>query len=160
MMKWGENIETFVKLANTYKVRMILVGGGAVNFHGYQRHSADVDFWIETTEENMDKLVNVFKDLGYKIEKFPDEVINQMQNISIKFSPYDLDLELITRFSINKSFEEAYKESISKEIKGESLLRWNILSYEDLITSKIKSSRPKDLLDIQQLKQHTNTKHK
>ena len=27
----------------------LMVGGGAVNFHGYQRHSADVDFWIETT---------------------------------------------------------------------------------------------------------------
>lgn len=42
----------------------------------------------------------------------------------------------------------------------ETLLEWNVLSYEDLITSKIKSSRPKDLLDIQQLQQHTNTTHK
>jgi len=25
---------------------------GAVNFHGAQRRSADIDFWIETTEEN------------------------------------------------------------------------------------------------------------
>jgi hypothetical protein len=32
---------------------MILVGGGAVNFHGFQRHSADIDFWIDVSEENL-----------------------------------------------------------------------------------------------------------
>ena len=46
---WEENIDSFVSLANKYKVRMLMVGAGAVNFHGQQRHSADVDFWIETT---------------------------------------------------------------------------------------------------------------
>jgi hypothetical protein len=81
-----------------------------------------------------------------------------MQNISIKFSPYDLDLELITRFSINKSFEEAYNSSEEEIIKGEKLLKWKVLSYDDLITSKIKSSRPKDLLDIEELKIKHNKK--
>ena len=57
---WDQNIDQFIALANKYKVRMLMVGGGAVNFHGYQRHSADVDFWIETTEENFKKLVMVF----------------------------------------------------------------------------------------------------
>jgi hypothetical protein len=153
-MKWGENIEKFIKLANKNEVRMILVGGGAVNFHGYQRHSADVDFWIDTSRENMVKLVRVFNEMGYEIEEFPDTVMNKMQNISIKFTPYDLDLELITRFSVGKSFDEAYQESSIDYKKEQKLLRWNILSYEDLITSKVKSSRPKDLLDIQQLKQN------
>ena len=51
-MKWEKNIDEFVLLTNKYQVQMILVGGGAVNFHGYQRHSADVDFWINTSEDN------------------------------------------------------------------------------------------------------------
>ena len=151
MNKWGENIEKFIKLANKYKVRMILVGGGAVNFHGYQRHSADVDFWIDTSEDNMNKLIQVFNDMDYQIDKFPDKVMEKVQNISLKFSPHDLDLELITRFSVGKTFDDAYKESEEDYIKGNKLLKWNVLSLEDLISSKIKSSRPKDLLDIQQL---------
>jgi len=76
--EWGANIDLFIEKSNELNVRMILVGGGAVNFHGYQRHSADVDFWIETTEQNLNK-------------------------------------------------------------------------YDDLIDSKLKAQRPKDLLDIQQL---------
>ncbi len=152
MRKWGDNIEKFIKLANKHKVRMILVGGGAVNFHGYQRHSADVVFWIDTREDNMNKLIRVFKDMDYEIDQFPQAVMEKMQNISLKFSPYDLDLELITRFSVGKTFDKAYKESEEDHIKANKLLRWNVLSIEDLITSKLKSSRPKDLLDIQQLK--------
>lgn len=85
--------------------------------------------------------------------RWEEKVHQQLQNISIKFSPYDLDLELITRFSVNKSFNEAYKESEEVIIKDNPFLRWRVLSLDDLIISKIKAGRPKDLLDIQKLKQ-------
>jgi hypothetical protein len=150
---WEENISSFVSLANKYKVRMLMVGGGAVNFHGYQRHSADVDFWIETTEENFKKLVLVFNEMGYDIDDFPLDVKEQKQNISIKFSPLDLDLELITKFSVNKTFEEAYRDSVVSEVNKNSFFCWRVLSLEDLITSKVKANRPKDLLDVQQLRE-------
>jgi hypothetical protein len=151
---WNDNINQFISLSNKYNVKMLMVGGGAVNFHGYQRHSADVDFWIETTEENLKKLAMVFKEMGYEIDDFPENVKKQEQNISIKFSPIDLDLELITRFSINKTFDEAYRDSelVAIEVENNSFLKWNVLSLEDLVTSKIKANRPKDLIDIQQLR--------
>ena len=38
------------------------------------------------------------------------------------------------------------------QVEGYPLLKWNVLNFDDLITSKIKSSRAKDLLDIQELK--------
>jgi hypothetical protein len=153
VQKWDENINQFISLANKHSVRMLMIGGGAVNFHGYQRHSADVDFWIETTEKNFKKLILVFNEMGYEIADFPEDVKKQEQNISIKFSPTDLDLELITRFSVNKSFEEAYNDSEEVIVNNNIFLKWNVLSLEDLITSKIKANRPKDLLDIQQLRE-------
>lgn len=150
---WEENINSFVSLANKHQVRMLMVGGGAVNFHGYQRHSADVDFWIETTDENFQKLILVFNEMGDEIDDFPLAVKQQQQNISIKFSPLDLDLELITKFSVNKSFSEAYNDSEVSVVNENEFLRWNVISLEDLITSKIKANRPKDLLDVQQLRE-------
>lgn len=148
---WEDNINQFITLANKHKVRMVMVGGAAVNFHGYQRHSADVDFWIETTDKNFKNLINVFNEMGYEIDDFPEKVKLQEQNISIKFSPLDLNLELITNFSVNKSFEMAYNDSEEVIVNENPFLRWNVLSLDDLITSKIKASRPKDLLDVQQL---------
>jgi len=110
--EWKESIDQFIFLAYKNGVRMLMVGGGAVNFHGYQRHSAAVDFWIETTENNLSKLVNVFREMEYEIDRFPAAVKDQLQNISVKFSPVDLDLELITKFErifqpLNKRFKSA-----------------------------------------------------
>ena len=79
---WDENIQEFVELAIKHQVRLVMVGGGAVNFHGYQRHSADVDFWIETTDKNFKNLINVFNEMGYEIDDFPEKVKLQEQNIS------------------------------------------------------------------------------
>ena len=157
MKAWNEEILEFVKLASEHGVRMILVGGGAVNFHGYQRHSTDVDFWIDTSEVNFERLVNVFQELGYDLVRFPDDVVEERQNISVKFSPEDLRLELITHFSLNRSFEEAYEDSeMVVTERGQSIMKWHVLSYVDLIDSKLKSQRPKDLLDIQELERIKN----
>lgn len=146
---WGEKVKQFLKLAEKYGVRMLLVDGGAVNFHGYQRHSADIDFWIDTAPENLKNLLLVVNDLGYQLDDFPDQVKDQKQNISIKFTPSDYDLELITFFSTEIIFEEAWAKGEKSEIEGQIL--YKVLSFDHLIESKLKSQRPKDLLDVQEL---------
>ena len=156
MKQWREDIDLFLEMTNKHGVRMLMVGGGAVNFHGHQRHSADVDFWIESKEDNFKRLVKVLNEMGYEIADFPEEVKKGQQNISIKFSPADLNLELITNFSVNKSFDQAYNESEEASIEGQPLLKWRVLNLDDLITSKIKAGRPKDLADVQQLKRINN----
>lgn len=156
--QWNCAIRQFISMANKHNVKMLMVGGGAVNFHGYQRHSADVDFWIETTAENFKKLTLVFQEMDYEIEDFPEKVKKELQNISVKFSPIDINLELITNFSVNRTFQEAYDAAEEVVIDNKDLiLRWRVLSLEDLIDSKLKAGRPKDLLDIQELKRNNNS---
>lgn len=154
--EWGEKIDEFLKLCCKQNVRMLMVGGGAVNFHGYQRHSADVDFWLDVSNENLSKLVKVLNQMGFEITDFPEEIYKKEQNISLKFTPISLYIELITNFKINKTFDEAYNDAESAEVAGFNLLRWRVLSFDDLIDSKIRASRPKDLLDIQELKRIKN----
>jgi predicted nucleotidyltransferase len=158
MRQWKEDIDLFLEMTNKHGVRMLMVGGGAVNFHGHQRHSADVDFWIDPNEANFKRLVKVFNEMGYEIEDFPKEVKDGHQNISIKFSPADLNLELITNFSVNKSFDQAYEEAEEASLEDQPQLKWKVLNLDDLITSKIKAGRPKDLADVQQLKRINDKK--
>ena len=148
---WDNEIIQFLTLCTEYNVKMVMVGGGAVNFHGYQRHSSDVDFWIDILPENLENLLKVLIDIGYTLEEFPESVKLAEQNISLKFTPTSLNIELITCFSINKSFDAAYEEAEKVDIDGNSVVRWRVLNFDDLVTSKIKSARPKDLLDIQEL---------
>ena len=145
--KFPDRIELFIKSANKNHLEMILVGGGAVNFHGFQRHSADLDFWIDTQEINLKNLLNTLRDLGYNFDDFPDEVKKGEQNISIKISPI-FELELITNFNFGKTFSEVLKES---ELVKKEDFYYNVLNFNDLIQSKISSSRIKDKLDIEEL---------
>lgn len=151
MMEWSEQVREFIVAATTHGVRMLMVGGGAVNWHGYKRHSADVDFWLERTAENLRNLRLAVNTIGYDIDEFPGSVHEGLQNVSLKFSPVDLDVELTTRFSVDRSFEEAYLRSVVVQGRGDKLHFWHVLAYEDLITSKVKSARPKDLLDVYEL---------
>ena len=103
-LNFEEDVWMFISLAQKYQVRMLMVGGGAVNFYGYQRHSADVDFWIDTTPSNLLALRNALNELGYEFDDFPEDVKNGQQNISIKISPV-IDIELITSFNPGRSFD-------------------------------------------------------
>jgi hypothetical protein len=150
LSSFNRDIFEFIEACNQYQVRMILVGGSAVNYYGYKRHSADIDFWIDNSAENFERLLNTLNKIGYDLKEFPEDVVTANKNISLKFSP-DLEIELITRFNSGKSFTDAFADSVSFEIKGQQYRRWNILSYDDLINSKIKSARNKDLLDVKEL---------
>lgn len=148
MIEFDQNIRAFLKSCEKYKVQMILVGGGAVNFHGYQRHSADLDFWISTELDNLEKFKLALEELGFEDIAFPQAVLAAEQNISIKISPLT-DLELITRFNPGKTFEEAYDRSVPNHNPE---IPYRVIHLEDLLESKKRAARPKDLLDIQELK--------
>lgn len=122
-----------------------------MNFHGYQRHSADINLWIEPSAENFGRLVAVLRSLDYQVDSLPDAVLRQEQNISIKISP-DMEIEVITRFTPGCTFDEAWARSEVSELAGEPVALFRVLRYDDLIASKLRSARPKDLLDVQELK--------
>ena len=63
-LDFDEDVWMFISLAQKHNVEMLMVGGGAVNFYGYQRHSADVDFWIDTTPSNLVALREAHKTIN------------------------------------------------------------------------------------------------
>ena len=119
---------------------------------GSKRHSADVDFWLDRPPENLERLRLALNDFGYDLAELPGAVHSGPQNVSLNFSPVDLDVELITRFEVSRPFEDAYASSIAVQGVGPQLHRWRVLAYDDLIVSKTKAARPKDLLDIHELR--------
>jgi len=149
-MDFETDVVRFVELASHFGVRMLMVGGGAVNFHGYQRHSADVDFWIDTAPDNLQKLEQVLTEMGFGAVSLPKAVRDGQQNVSLKISPVQ-EIELITNFNPGKTFDEAYRSAEQTFIGGFPMAKFRVLSFDDLVESKLRSQRPKDLLDIQEL---------
>lgn len=48
-------------------VAYLLVGGYAVNIHGYSRGTGDMDIWIRPTVENVLRLISAFEHCGYDV---------------------------------------------------------------------------------------------
>lgn len=151
-------IEQFIRESSAHHVRMILVGGGAVNFHGVQRHSADVDFWIECTPENLNRLKQAILHMGYRFDGFPQAVIEQQQNISLHISPV-FKIELITSLNFGLSFEEAYDRAETTWLNAKPDIKFKVLSFDDLVESKLKSGRPKDYYDVLSLREVKDTRN-
>ncbi|WP_159519642.1 hypothetical protein [Sunxiuqinia indica] len=59
-----------------------------------------------------------------------------------------IEIELITNFSPGKTFKEAFADS---EKVDKDDLTYQVLSFDDLIKSKINTGRAKDKLDVEEL---------
>lgn len=147
---FDQEILLFLQATFAHHVRMLMVGGGAVNFHGYQRHSAALDFWIEPTPANFERLIEALGSIGFEVDKIPTEVLAQERNMSIKISPM-MEVELITRFNPGCTFEEAWSRRIEATILGQPITNYLVIGRSDLIESKLKAGRAKDLHDVHEL---------
>jgi predicted nucleotidyltransferase len=147
------------KMLNKNNVQYLIVGGTAVAFHGYfrwsQNHSGepaakfDLDIWYNPTYDNYFNLLNAIEELGQDVVKFREE-----QSPDPKKSYFRLELEKITLDFLPElkglsKFRESFDKKDTVNINGIDIL---FINFDDLIEDKSANSRPKDLLDIKQLK--------
>jgi predicted nucleotidyltransferase len=145
-MELNQDFKEFIVLLNERNVHYLVIGGYAVNFHGYPRYTKDIDFWIWMTEENIYHLMQAIKEFGFgdvplSVEDFmtPDNVIQ------LGYEPYRIDL-LVDIEGVN--FEECFARRIDAELGG---INVKFLSLQDLITAKKAVGRLQDLADAEQL---------
>jgi hypothetical protein len=56
------DVQEFLKLPATHKVKYLIVGGEAVIYHVYARLTGDVDFFFEPSKQNARKLYEALKE--------------------------------------------------------------------------------------------------
>ena len=61
---FDEDILLLWKCLHQNDVRYIMIGGFAINLHGYSRATKDIDIWIEDTLNNRKKLRTALKEQG------------------------------------------------------------------------------------------------
>ena len=62
----------FWKSLNQYEVQYIMIGGFAVNLHGFSRATADLDIWLKDEINNRKKLGKALEQFGYGKLSFED----------------------------------------------------------------------------------------
>ena len=137
-----ELIENFEK----YGVQYVLVGGYAVNFHGYVRATQDIDFLVMPSKENARKLMKALSDFGFGSAGIPQEYFEREGTaVHLGVEPNRIDL-LTTLQGVSNA---TIFENVERVEFGGVLL--NIIAYADLLAVKRHSERPRDRADADEL---------
>ncbi len=143
---------------NTNGVEYLVVGGYAVNFHGYLRTTGDIDLWIgPDNTTNKEKILKSLKNL-----KVDDEVINQLNVLDFSKPvvfidgepPYKIDF---MTYVSGVNFVEAWKQ---KSIVTLDDLKIPFIHLDHLIISKFSTGRSKDKIDIDELQKIQKVKNR
>ena len=140
------DFKEFLRLLNSEKVKYLLLGGYAVNFHGHQRFTGDIDIWISTEPGNAERVCAALAKFG-----FPPGALNlaefQERGRVFQFGRVPIRIDILTGPS-GIEFSECYSRRVESLWDG---IPVPIISLEDLKTNKAASGRPKDLADLAEL---------
>jgi len=133
---------------NNSNVKYLVVGGYAVNFHGYQRGTGDIDLWIEPSNENKAKILEALKLLN--IENDVIEFIDTFDfNKHVVFSDGEVPFKIdFMTYVSHVNFDDAWHQKIDTIIDGISI---SFINLNQLVISKFNTGRLKDKLDIEEL---------
>ena len=156
------SIEAIITALNIAAVEYLVVGGLAVNAHGFVRLTRDVDLVIRLTPENAAKGLHALLSIGYRMlipeqpEAFADKSTRErwreekgmvvLKLWSDKHRRTPIDIFVYEPFV----FEEERSRAASREVlPGVSA---PVVTLETLLEMKRAAGRPQDLIDIQELR--------
>lgn len=143
----NKDFEDFFRLLNKYKVKYLVIGGYAVIYYTEIMMTKDLDIWIEPTEENARKVVNVIKEfLSPNLELKERDFISKEKIFQIGIEPNRIDL--ISHIE-GVDFKESYKKRRKTKYGKETIY---IIDLDDLIKNKEILKRPQDILHLEKLK--------
>ena len=138
------DFKEFLRLLSSHAVEYLLIGGYAVNYHGYPRATVDMDFWVGIDPSNAAKVAKVLREFGFT-QATASLFLDPGKVIRMGVPP--LRIELLTSVS-GLEFPAAFRNRIVAELDGVPV---NLVSLDDLKTNKQASGRHRDLADLEQL---------
>ena len=157
--------EIFTAL-NKSKVNYAVCGGFAVIFYGYTRLTMDLDLIVSLEKNNLEKIWNVLIGLNYKPqipikkEEFVDK--DTLNNFS-----KEKEMKVVSFYNTKEHFkvvdigvnlpniEKILDKKNNEKING---LRVPIIRINDLIKMKEDLARPRDIVDVENLKKISKKK--
>ena len=154
---FSKDIQEFIKLLATFRVRYVIVGGEAVIYHGYARLTGDVDFFYEASPENARNLHDALKEFldgdVPGVESF-EEFLETGAIIQFGAPPNRIDLiNSIAGVDFQEAWDNKVKEKLT--VKGRDFPVY-LIGLEELIKNKKSLGRFKDLDDLRYLKKSGN----
>lgn len=149
--------QSLLRLFEREKLRYLIVGGVAVNLHGYPRFTNDIDILLALDHDNLAKMATIMKEMGYQ-QRLPisiqelgntDKVRTLMKDKGLVAYSFihaeepQFNIDVLVGASME--FEKFTAHTMKAEVWG---LDVPVVSIDDLITMKQNSEREKDVQDV------------
>ena len=142
----ASDFREFLKLLHEHEVKYLLIGGYAVNYHGYVRGTGDLDVWIAVHPDNANKIVEVLQEFGFRVPELTPELFLKSDTI-VRMGVQPVRIEISTSIS-GVDFDVCYAQRVTDMIDDVAV---NIISLNHLKLNKRASGRLKDLADLENL---------
>jgi hypothetical protein len=127
-------------------VEFAVVGGVAVNAHGYLRATRDLDLFIRPTISNVQAAYRALEAFGAPMDGLDyTDLLNEEQHF--RFGTLDDYVDVLTSIG-EMSFDEVWSEYVEVEISG---MKVPFISKRSLIKNKMATGRFRDLADVEEL---------
>jgi hypothetical protein len=145
-MLLNKDFKEFAQLLNAHSVEYLIVGGYALMVHGHPRYTGDIDFWVNPTAENADRLMKVLNEFGMGSLGIERKSLSTADTvIQMGYPPARIDL--LTSIE-DVEFMQAYPHALRVVIEEIPL---TIISREHFLKNKRALGRHKDLADAEAL---------
>jgi hypothetical protein len=141
------DFKEFLKLLNSNNVEYLLIGGYAVNAHGYVRMTHDLDIWVRRSPENAHRVCQALHEFGFGLPDLIPSLFTTPGKI-IRMGVPPLRLEILTSVSALE-FDTCYAECVTVAIEDD--LQIPLISLARLRQNKAATGRSKDLADLDNL---------
>ncbi|HEX5171443.1 MAG TPA: nucleotidyltransferase [Cyclobacteriaceae bacterium] len=140
-----------------FNVDFILVGGYAVNYHGYNRATGDMDIWLRPDNSNRQAFLELLKADGFDENSLSHvSQIDFTKAVAFHVGEKPLQIDFLTKLSGVKYDEVLQK----KETFHLDNIKIPVIHLDDLIVSKIATGRLRDKNDVEELQKILRLKKK
>jgi hypothetical protein len=145
-MKLERDRREFIELLNARDVRYVIVGAFALAHHGHPRYTGEIDFFVEASSENAERLSLVLEQFGFaNVGLVEEDFTAADQIVQLGVEPHRMDLMA----SISDvAFEEAWNTREYGNLDG---LQVPYISRELLKRNKAAVGRKQDLANLDYL---------
>ena len=138
---------------NNHQVKYVVIGGMAMDLLGFRESSSDIDFFVESSLENSQRIFKALVDFGFPVRHMG--VTPDMFSPTERGPAHNLrigsNVEILANIKeIKIPFSTAWNAKNVIDVKG---MKVNVLTPQGIATMKGESTRSRDKEDMEILRQ-------
>jgi len=140
-------MKDLLRLFNRHGVDYAVCGGFAVAHHGFVRMTLDLDLLLDPEPDNAHRAFDALVAFGFgNAGVTAEDLTNPDTAVTLGEQPNQIDL--LTRMS-SDSTADVIRNAVASEIEG---IPVRVVSKADLLRAKREANRPKDRIDLEELR--------